>query len=199
MHPVHSTEVANIILALKKDSMTSDIPVKILKLICEPLAIILAELFNYSISQNKFPQILQLTRITLKFKKGDRGNVENYRPISNLNPIAKIFDKILHKRLYNYLTEFELLSPQQYGFRFNRGTEHAVSNFMYQVNKSNQNGETLIACYVDLRKAFDSICHDVLLNKLSAYGIRGSALKFFQTYLSNRRHYTVMAVIRLTL
>ena len=121
------------------------------------------------------------------FKTGSKRSPNNYRPISLISNIAKIFEKIIHNRLENLLTKHTILSKNQFGFIKNRGTKDAlarITNIIYNnLNKS----KPTIATYIDLAKAFDTVDHPTLLQKIYEYGIRGSAFDLIKSYLSNRK------------
>ena len=106
--------------------------------------------------------------------------------------ISKILEKVVHNRLYKYLTKNDILQPRQYGFRPNHCTTHAVIDFDINVDKAKENNENLLAIILDLSKAFDTVRHDLLLSKLYHYGIRGVALKWFQSYLTGRTQFVEM-------
>ena len=190
LKPVTPDEVFNTLFTMKNNSIFSDIPVKILKLLKEPLCILLSDLFNYAISNNTFPNILKTGTITPIPKKGDRKNINNYRPITLLNAIAKIFDKILYNRVYDFFEKLHLFSKYQFGFMKNKGTEQATLNLMYNINQALLNNQFCAAVFVDLSKAFDKVNLDILLEKLYKYGFRGNTYDFFESYLKNRTRRT---------
>ena len=124
------------------------------------------------------------------FKQGSKINCFNYRPISRLSSLSKIFEKIVFKRVYSYLLKFKLLSPNQFGFQSGVSTSHAISA-VYDDLLNNADKKYYSCClFLDLSKAFDTVDHNILLRKMShQFGIRGLENKFFESYLSNRFQY----------
>lgn len=116
--------------------------------------------------------------------------VENYRPISILSCLSKVFEKIMSIRLYNYLSEHSLLASSQFGFRPKYSTELAVHQLCKSIYQAIDSKLFQISVFCDLTKAFDTISHEILLQKLLVYGIRGNAHKWFSSYLSHRKQYT---------
>ena len=130
-----------------------------------------------------------MAKVVPIYKQGEISLIKNYRPISILNILSKIFEKLIHRRLYTYLNDNTILNENQFGFRENRSTSQAVLNYFHYVYDRLDNGELVFSIFLDFSKAFDCVSHDVLLHKLSHYGIRGVALDWFKSYLSNRRQY----------
>ena len=110
----------------------------------------------------------------------------NYRPIALLPSISKIFEYILLEQLTNHFIENKLLSPQQYGFRAKHSTELAALNLVDYLTYKLDNGIIPINIYIDLSKAFDTLIHSILLDKMSYYGVNGVAKNLLQSYLSHR-------------
>ena len=122
-------------------------------------------------------------------KKGNSRLVSNYRPISILPVLSKIFEKIIHKRLVKHLSDNDLFSPTQFGFRGGMSTVDAIVHFTEYIYDALNNKQSTINVFIDYSKAFDTVNHAILLRKLDRYGIRGTALEFVSSYLSNRKQF----------
>ena len=135
-----------------------------------------------------FPDKLKVAIVSPIYKGKDSDPHEfcNYRPISLLPTISKVFEKVVHKQLYEYMNKNKLLNNSQYGFRPNHATEYAAMEFVDKTMSDIDKGKIPISIFLDLSKAFDTLDHTILLNKLYHYGIQGIYLKWFSSYLSNR-------------
>ena len=142
----------------------------------QPLCIII----NQSLLTGIFPERLKIAKIYPLFKKGDSQLLNNYRPISILPVISKIFEKVVFKQLSKYFTENKLLFKGEYGFRPEYSTELANLEFSDRLFSNIDNKQIPIACFMDLSKAFDCLDHSILLRKLSYYGITGTSLLWFE-------------------
>ena len=116
-------------------------------------------------------------------KKDDNHNFNNYRPISLLPCISKVFEKIVYTQLFHYLTLNKLLHPNQYGFRAEYSTELAISELVDRIYLNLDKKGLPLAIFLDLSKAFDTIDHKILINKLKHYGIQNTELEWFKSYL----------------
>ena len=116
------------------------------------------------------------------FKSGNTTEYANYRPISILSLVSKIIEKAVHKQLLKHFESNNLLTDVQFGYRSNRSTEETVTLFIDDIRSSVDKGELVGAVFLDLSKAFDTISHAKLLEKLPSYGIRSTELKFITDY-----------------
>ena len=151
LEPVSPKEIHRIILSLNNTKSHIDhMPVSVLKscseFICTPLSILINESFNKGV----FPDILKNARVTPVFKGGDAGSINNYRPISILSPYSKIFERAFLHRLIKFITKYELISPNQYGFMKGRSTCDALLGFMENIYENLNNRNINIAIYLDL-------------------------------------------------
>ena len=144
-------------------------------------------LVNQMIHTGTYPQQLKIAKVTPIFKAIDKEQFSNYRPISLLPSISKIFESVIYQQLMKYLLENKLLSSQQYGFRANHSTELAALNLIDRLTYDLDNGKIPTNIYIDLSKAFDTLQHETLLNKLAYYGVRGKANDLIRSYLTNRK------------
>ena len=145
-------------------------------------------LSNPAISSNgdwKYPRFFNF----LKKSSGIFQKAENYRPISLLNVISKLLEKIIYTRVYSFLTKHDLLSRDQFGFRRGHSTTLAVINVIDKLYEKLDKSEFALGIYLDIQKAFDCVDHEILLKKLEYYGIRGKAKDWFISYLNNRQQY----------
>lgn len=191
--PTDAEEVYNTIQALKNTHTVGydEIPTKLLKYCAHSLAEPLSILINKCFQEGTFPDKLKITMLTLLHKKGDVSELNNYRPIALLSVIAKVMEKIIANRIYDFLIKFKILNDNQNGYIKNRSTTRAVFQMLEDIITGINENEYTVCLYVDLTKAFDSVHHQTLLEKLEALGFRGPTLKLFKSYLSNRQQYLV--------
>ena len=150
--------------------------------IIKPLTLII----NQTLNTGTFPEKLKTAKVLPIYKKGENYLLENYRPISILPSISKVFERIIHKQLFNYFTENKIFYENQYGFRSQHSTEMAALELVDRITSAMDIKQTSLNIFLDLSKAFDTLDHQILLLKLKHYGVRDIALKLFETYLSNR-------------
>jgi hypothetical protein len=153
------------------------------------LSPILAYINNESLQNGVFLKFLKIARITPIYKAGDKKHVNNYRPVSILTSMSKIMEKVMYTRLINYLNKHSILHQNQYGFRQNCSTNLALMKLVDDLTKAIDDKQLTVGIFVDLAKAFDTVDHQILLNKLEFYGIRGIAHNWFSSYLRNRKQY----------
>ena len=155
------------------------------EVLIEPLTL----LVNQMLKSGHFPSELKISRVKLLFKKGDPSEFSNYRPISLLPSFSKIFEYVIFYQLFDYMCENNLLTIEQFGFRRGHSTELAAIQLVDRLTKQMDLGSVPTNIYIDLSKAFDTLDHSILLDKLSYYGICGVENLMLRTYLSNRHQY----------
>ena len=154
------------------------------------IAHILAHLVNSSIEKGVCPMNNKLAKVVPIYKqKGSKHTYENYRPISLLPSFSKIVERLIYDKIFAFLVRYEILFESQYGFRKAHNTTHATLDFVKAIEEALANDEIAIGIICDLSKAFDTINHEILLDKLSHYGIRGKANDWLRSYLSDREQY----------
>ena len=198
-HPVTDNEIDKIIVNMKMvKSGLNVVPIKIFKslrhLFLHPLRL----LINKSFEEGTFPNSLKLARITPIHKQGDYQDPSNFRPISSLPYISKILEMCVKSRLLSFCSKFSLISPVQYGFQRGKSTCDALVHITELIYKSLNDKNHQFAIMIDLRKAFDSLNHNILLRKLERSGVRGNQLQWFSSYLSNRKCYLEVQDLRST-
>ena len=146
----------------------------------------LVHLINLCLTKGVFPSSLKIAVVKPIFKAGDKSLFNNYRPISILPYISKIVEKILHSRIMTFLLNSNILSNCQYGFQKNKSTYMPLLLIQENVTKSFENGNSMCGLYLDLKKAFDTVDHEILLCKLEKYGFGDASLEIMKSYLSNR-------------
>ena len=174
-------------LEVNKATGLDNLPSKFLKLAANILAPSLTFMFNQSISTGIVPTEWKLARVTPIFKKGARQDVNNYRPISIIPAVAKIFERIIYNQLYEYLNFNDLLANCQSGFRSIHSTLTSLLEATNSWSVNIDNGFINGVVFIDLKKAFDTIDHKILLRKLACYGVDQKSLRWFDSYLSDRQ------------
>ena len=135
----------------------------------------------------QFPNFLKIARVIPIFKSGDALDLNNYRPISILSTFSKIYERVVHSQLLNYFETKGIFYKHQYGFRSYKSTTQAVLNFLHNIYS--YGGSLYFTIFLDMRKAFDCVSHEILLDKMYFYGIRGTPHEWFRSYLSDREQY----------
>lgn len=189
LQPVSVNEICNTIKSLKVTSAPGidEISVNILRDTVEHIKYPLVYLVNKIFEDGKFPKQLKSSLVIPIHKKGSKVEMTNYRPISLISNIAKIFESLIKVRMLSFFTKYGILSKKQYGFRPNMSTEDAIATLTKQIYKSLDEGIPSIGIFLDLMKAFDTVDHVQLLTKLEIYGIRGQALNLLTDYLTDRQ------------
>ena len=176
-------------LHTKHSSGHDGISVKLLKFLAPALVRPLTLIINQSLITGIFPDKLKVAKVIPLYKKDDKLIMDNYRPISLLSSISKVFEKVVFLQLSSYFIENNLFHDGQYGFREKHSTELATMELMDRVISALDDKDLPISIFMDLSKAFDTLDHTTLLHKLKYYGINGITLNWFNSYLSNRSQY----------
>ncbi|CAB4036522.1 Hypothetical predicted protein, partial [Paramuricea clavata] len=170
----------------RKSTGIDKIPAKIIRIAAPVITNSLTKIFNLAIISSTVPFEWKIARVTPIFKNGPRNLLNNYRPISILPVVSKLFEKVLYEQLHEYLVTQELLSPRQFGFRKFHSTASALLDSTNEWFINMDRGLFNIAVFLDLQKAFDTINHDILLTKLDLYGLQKPSLNLLGSYLANR-------------
>ena len=181
-------QVGNTIKMLVSKSSTDldGISSKLLKAIRSEIEAPLAHIFNLSLTTGIFPHKLKTSKVIPIHKAGDHTNCDNYRPITIVNAFSKILEKIVYYKLTHHLEINKLIHEHQYGFQRNRSTEHALLQILNTISTALNDKKYCVGIFLDLKKAFDTVPHDILLKKLEKLGITNTALLWFKSYLSIR-------------
>jgi hypothetical protein len=161
----------------------------LLKKISSTLLTPLCHIFTRSLNSGIVPAKLKIAKVIPLYKSGDCLDMNNYRPISLLSSFSKILEKIVHSRLYDYLDSNSLITPHQFGFRPNHSTCHPMTLLLNKITASLNDKKHSILIFCNLKKAFDTCNHKILLKKLSLLGITGTELQWFKSYLTDRFQY----------
>ena len=176
-------------LKIPKSPGYDDIGNLLLKNIITEITTPLTHIMNLSLVQGIVPEKMKTAKVIPIYKKGDAQELGNYRPISLLTAFSKILEKIVYSRLSKFLHDCNILRDTQYGFRQKHSTIHAILTLVHKIAKAIDDHSHTIGIFLDFSKAFDTINHNILLYKLSHYGIRGKPLCWFTSYLSGRKQF----------
>jgi hypothetical protein len=190
-HIINEDVVSNIIDKLNPknsfgfDGISMNLIKKTKTLLIEPLTIII----NQMITNGIFPDKLKISKVIPIHKKDDKQLFTNYRPISLLPSISKIFEKVIFNQTYKYFQDQKLFYNAQYGFRTEHSSEYAALELIDRVITEMDNDKIPFSIFLDLSKAFATLDHTILLEKLRYYGVDGAAHRLFENYLKDRKQY----------
>ena len=189
MLPATTGEVISVIGKLKSSGGGLSFPVRFLKMISTVAAVHIASLFNLSVRNCTYPSLLKVARVVPVYKRGDARLTQNYRPISILPPLNKVFEKLIYKRMMSFVNDNNILSANQFGFRKGLDTGQATLKLIHTVLERRSEGKSTVCVFLDFSSAFDTLEREILLRKCAHYGFRGPTNEFLGSYLSGRRQY----------
>jgi hypothetical protein len=186
--PITPSEIESEILSIpnKKAYGLYSYPTKILKCSSNVISKPFSDILNISIENGVYPSILKHAKVIPIFKSGDETEKGNYRPISLLSNLNRIFEKVMYKRFMSFIQDKNILYHSQYGFRRQHSTQHAILDIVNRIQENIDNKKFTCGIFIDLQKAFDTVDHTILLRKLQCYGFRGIIYDWFSSYLTNR-------------
>ena len=189
LNPCTNEEVKKYISEMNVSKATGpvSVPTSILKQFTDEIMVPLVSTINKSLNEGIFPDILKSASVCPIYKKGERTICANYRPISLLSNLSKLFEKAMYSRIELFLSNFETIYKLQFGFRKKHSTEHALLSMIEEIRRCLDKGMFSCGVFIDLEKAFDTVNHKILIHKLDHYGIRENSLSWIKSYLSNRK------------
>ena len=175
------TEIKKIVNNFKSKTSTGydDIDMCLVKKVIDYITVPLSKIFNLSFQQGIFPDRMKIAKVIPLFKAGQKDVFTNYRPVSLLPQFSKILEKLFCVRLDNFIDKCNILCENQYGFRSGRSTSLAIIDLIENITDMLDSKKNTIGIFIDLKKAFDTIDHVLLLNKLEYYGVRGIVNDWF--------------------
>ena len=192
LSPVDDQDIIRTVQSVKSKMSTdcNDLNMSMVTNIIAHIVKPLKHICNVSFNTGIFPNQMKIaTKVIPIFKSGEKGVFTNYKPISLLPQFSKILEKLYSDRLDSFLLKYNILSPSQYGFRSNMSTSHALIELVEEITASLVNNKYAIGIFVDLKKASDTVNHNILAKQLYFYGIHGVAHKWIMRYLENRSQF----------
>jgi len=176
----------------KTSNDCDDIDMSLVKKVIDGSVAPLTYIYNLSFKTGVFPEKMKVAKVIPLYKTGDSHVFNNYRPISLLSQFSKILEKLFTKRLDNFIDENNLLMDSQYGFRSGISTSMALIELVDRLTNCIENKKYAVGIFIDLKKAFDTVDHEIMLTKIERYGIRGVAYNWIKNYLDNRSQFVQM-------
>lgn len=196
--PITENEVVKVAKSLKNKftSGSDDIPDYVVKQCIDYLKKPLTDIYNSSLGLGIFPKQLKIAKVTPVHKKGNKRDINNYRPIASLSVFSKVLEKLVYNRMIAFIESNGIITEAQHGFRSKRSTETALQDFINEVQAAIDNKMNPVGLFLDLSKAYDVLDHKRLLDKLYVNGIRGIANQWMESYLSNREQYVELKSLK---
>lgn len=169
-----------------------DIDMSLVKKVIDGIVEPLTYIYNLSFKTGVFPEKMKLAKVIPLYKAGDSHVFNNYRPISLLSQFSKILEKLFVERLDNFIDKNNLLMDSQYGFRSGRSTSMALIELVDRLTNCIENKKYAVGIFIDLKKAFDTVDHEIMLKKMERYGIRGVGYNWIKNYMENRSQFVQM-------
>ena len=190
LSPVVEGEIKSITLKLKEsapghDEITTNILKNTIDLIAQPVT----HLINLTLEQGSFPSQLKLAKVVPIYKSKDPLSISNYRPVSVLPALSKIYERVIYNRIHKFIDDHDILYKFQFGFRAKHSTSAAIAVLLDNIANAFNHNENVCGVFLDMQKAFDTIDYKILLAKLEKYGIRGNALSLISSYLAERKQF----------
>ena len=191
LEPVKESEIFSIVTKFKSRQSQSFDSIKMSTIKRTILGILtpLTHICNLSFQSGKVPDKMKIAKVVPIYKSGSTQDFGNYRPISILPQFSKILEKVFLNRLIIYIEKQQILVKNQFGVRQKHSTENALVTLIENISDALDNNDFSIAIFLDLKKVFDTINHDILLDKMFFYGVRGIVFDWVKNYLSNRKQY----------
>ena len=185
---VHPDEVDSIISSLNNSNSfgLDELDTYVIKLIHKEILPVVTHIVNLSIASQEFPSLWKSTKVVPLFKKGDRLDTKNYRPVAIVPILSKVLERVVFNQLSTYLETNKLMHPNHHAYRVNHNTTTALVQMYDGWMQAIENGLLTGICLLDMSAAFDTVNHELLLKKLELYGLDAASIKWIGSYLSDR-------------
>ena len=184
---ITSEEIKAYVKSIPNEKAIADqIPIKVFKYIIGTILIPMTHIVNLSLAAGIFPSMCKYARVAAIHKGGEKDDPNNYRPISILPILGKSIEYLVHNQLSRYCEDNNILSDHQYGFRKNSSTTYLINDLMDSLYDYKDTNLTPSLLFLDIKKAFDTVDHGLLIEKLKFYGVNGTVILWIESFLSDR-------------